>query len=889
MKIKIPTVGSLTAAIQKHTEATGFTQSFRAYLGDGGGTTVQAPDFPTPGSNLYVWYYTENGRQGRALLQGGLVPYASADSYYGLPVQIGKMPGAYGIQSEVVLGLGGMEGMIAAGGTSITDQYVTNNYYVTGDRINEYRIGPGGGLIISVSGPVVYANPSTGVLSQFSSTTLDLTTPQGALASGKHCLVAIVLDPYTGALGYVASTAATASGSLPARSELGITTIQTLDLTDKIRIGTVYLYYGQSAIIAADILTDLDLRSWFSPPEIARRLGGVNQSAKSGTYNATVHDRYIGLVGGATVVLPKAADFGLGNFLYIKNDDNTAGASPVTINTYAGDTFGAGLTTATLSTNAEAKMYMVIGATQWLLVVGYRNKFTGDAGSGGQGGTVPAPAAGDTAAGKFLKADATWAVPTGSSAPTGAVILAPTSSTRNLIQPTSDYIALRIRGSVGQSNDILSVEDSGANTLMAIRAGGNQFASLRDATTTGAASILEFGHVTSGTPAATFGSAILFQAQSTSFAAQSQARVRSEWVIPTHASRTSKLVLSAFNVASETDGLEIGPTGIVKIPNGILDMNTHLISNVVDPSGTQDAATKNYIDTKTIDLTHGGTGVDLHLAGGAGYVLKQDAGHVITAAALVSGDLPSHTHAAGDVTSGTLAIAQGGTNAATANANVVFAGPTTGAAAAPSFRALVDADIPNHSAARITSGVLALVDHASVTNATTNATTLLVKGVGSQTSPQLEVQNSAAQILVQVPVGGGINVRGVDGSTTSQLGIFNLYHTTSATPANGLGLQLVMSADTNGATDQLMFKIVPSWIDATNASRKAVAQFLVYDTAQREGFRIQASGAAPMIGFFGGGAAVKQTVTGAKGSNAALGSLLTALAAYGFITDSSSA
>ena len=35
----------------------------------------------------------------------------------------------------------------------------------------------------------------------------------------------------------------------------------------------------------------------------------------------------------------------------------------------------------------------------------------GDSGSGGTRGLVPAPASGDAAAGKFLKADATWAVP----------------------------------------------------------------------------------------------------------------------------------------------------------------------------------------------------------------------------------------------------------------------------------------------------------------------------------------------------------------------------------------------------------------------------------------------------------------------------------------------
>lgn len=41
------------------------------------------------------------------------------------------------------------------------------------------------------------------------------------------------------------------------------------------------------------------------------------------------------------------------------------------------------------------------------------DNFIGDSGSGGTKGLVPAPAAGDAAAAKFLKADGTWAVPAG--------------------------------------------------------------------------------------------------------------------------------------------------------------------------------------------------------------------------------------------------------------------------------------------------------------------------------------------------------------------------------------------------------------------------------------------------------------------------------------------
>lgn len=42
----------------------------------------------------------------------------------------------------------------------------------------------------------------------------------------------------------------------------------------------------------------------------------------------------------------------------------------------------------------------------------YMDDMVGDSGAGGEDGLVPAPAAGDAAAGKFLKADATWDLPT---------------------------------------------------------------------------------------------------------------------------------------------------------------------------------------------------------------------------------------------------------------------------------------------------------------------------------------------------------------------------------------------------------------------------------------------------------------------------------------------
>lgn len=56
------------------------------------------------------------------------------------------------------------------------------------------------------------------------------------------------------------------------------------------------------------------------------------------------------------------------------------------------------------------------------------NNFVGDSGSGGTKGLVPAPAAGDAAASKFLHADGTWSTPAGAGDVTG-----PASSTDNAV------------------------------------------------------------------------------------------------------------------------------------------------------------------------------------------------------------------------------------------------------------------------------------------------------------------------------------------------------------------------------------------------------------------------------------------------------------------------
>lgn len=88
----------------------------------------------------------------------------------------------------------------------------------------------------------------------------------------------------------------------------------------------------------------------------------------------------------------------------------------------------------------------------------------GDSGSGGTKGLAPAPAAGDAAAGKFLKADGTYAVPaTGGSGGIGDVV-GPSSATDNALARFDS-----ITGKLIQSSTV-SADDNGAITVPEIAA-----------------------------------------------------------------------------------------------------------------------------------------------------------------------------------------------------------------------------------------------------------------------------------------------------------------------------------------------------------------------------------------------------------------------------------
>lgn len=101
--------------------------------------------------------------------------------------------------------------------------------------------------------------------------------------------------------------------------------------------------------------------------------------------------------------LVPAATLGALPYLFLASNGTWIKIDPNAISPIATDTIVANTTGSSSSPSAVA----ISDLTPKLNVV------VGDSGSGGTKGLVPTPAAGDASAGKFLKADGTWAVPAG--------------------------------------------------------------------------------------------------------------------------------------------------------------------------------------------------------------------------------------------------------------------------------------------------------------------------------------------------------------------------------------------------------------------------------------------------------------------------------------------
>jgi hypothetical protein len=107
----------------------------------------------------------------------------------------------------------------------------------------------------------------------------------------------------------------------------------------------------------------------------------------------------------------------------------------------------------------------------------------------------------------------------------------------------------------------LALRTNNVNRLIISNAGVTTLR-LSDAVTNAVTNVGVISHNSSGTPAASFGTGLLLQGESSTTENVDMARIRALWTTATHASRVSNLVLSVYNVASEVDVLTLTPTGM---------------------------------------------------------------------------------------------------------------------------------------------------------------------------------------------------------------------------------------------------------------------------------------------------------------------------------------
>ncbi len=133
---------------------------------------------------------------------------------------------------------------------------------------------------------------------------------------------------------------------------------------------------------------------------------------------------------------------------------------------------------------------------------------------------------------------------------------------------------------------------------------------------------------------------------------------------------------------------------------------------------------------------------------------------------------------------------------------------------------------------------------------------------------------------------GTISATVSNAGTTDRPAVLTLGHESSGTPAAGFGSEIQFNAESSTTSNRAQATISARWATATDASRAATLTFLVYDTTFRVPLTLGASGSAPTIGFYGTTPGAQPTITGSRGGNAALASLLTALAGLGLIVNS---
>jgi len=459
-------------------------------------------------------------------------------------------------------------------------------------------------------------------------------------------------------------------------------------------------------------------------------------------------------------------------------------------------------------------------------------------------------------------ADPIWGSPTADISP--AVILLPTSSARNVIQPSgAAVIPLTVKGFASQSATLQEWQDSAANVLGSISASGLSTNTVLDAATSTSSDVQLLGHNSSGTPAAGFASRTGWRLHSTTTVNTEAAELGVSWVVATHASRTARAVLSVYDTAAREvlRGQASGTAPMI----GFLGA-----SAVVRPASTTD------LRQALIDLglyTTGGAS-PLNLNGGAfvtsGSVSSTGAGassERFGAGALAGGI--SSTSVGNAASASTQQCTAIGATATASNTACTALGFGAVASAVGSTALGFSANSAFGSSIAIGTNSVATAIEQCIIGGTTASGRIATVYIGNgvvNAAPSAVTINGTGGSGTDI-AGASLTIAGGRGTGSAVGGAIIFQSTAAGASATTLrtleekfrisNLGVLTSSRKSSTQDRTVVDMEPTFVVATDASRTGRAVWCIYDTAAREAMRMEASGSAPMIGFLGAAAVAR--------------------------------
>ncbi len=421
---------------------------------------------------------------------------------------------------------------------------------------------------------------------------------------------------------------------------------------------------------------------------------------------------------------------------------------------------------------------------------------------------------------------------------------------------------------------------------------------LTDATTNAVGDLLTLTHNSSGTPAAGFGGALVARLHSSTTQAQLAGRLSWHWTTATDASRAARGRLTAYYTSTERECIAweanssapmagfLGASPVIRQVvsgnNGGISGLTGFLTALANLGLITDSTT----NSASIPTGSGATNRIAYWSGTS--TLTSDAGFtfttsgytadIATGAAATSGQWRIGHVATSDylriihVSQSQMSIDK----FASSGQAIVDINPRPGdGTSAANFRFF-----RSTSTSGATSFDIFLGDGSASFNAR-------IFGQGANT--YFCANNGSFGVGTASPATQFHTVL-TDATTNAVVNSVTSGHNSSGTPAAGFGSGLLFNLHSSTTTAQSAARLTIEWVTATHASRAARGSLTAYYTStERTCFQWEANSTVALVGFLGTAPVAKQTVTGSRGGNAALASVLTALANFGLITDSSTA